>query len=41
MKKTLIAIAAGLFTVIATLMASSACWWGMYQPEEPASLREE
>jgi cyclic lactone autoinducer peptide len=28
-------------TVVATAMASSACFWFIYQPEEPACLREE
>jgi len=41
MKNRIIAIAAGLFTIIASLLASSACFWGMYQPEEPACLRNK
>ena len=44
MKKTKIAIltaAATLFALLASLVSSGACWWGIYQPEEPASLREE
>lgn len=42
MKKTsLIALAATVFTFIATLVASSACMWGWYQPEEPSSLQEK
>ena len=28
-------------TVVAAVMASSACFWFIYQPEEPACLREE
>ena len=28
-------------TVIASIVATSACFWGHYQPEEPKSLREE
>jgi AgrD protein len=28
-------------TIIAALVASSACYWFSYQPEEPASLRNE
>ena len=28
-------------TVIASIVATSACYWGHYQPEEPKSLREE
>lgn len=39
-KTTLIALAATVFTFVATLVASSACMWGFYQPEEPASLQE-
>ena len=35
-----IALAATLFTVIASLFASSACFWGFYQPEEPKSLKK-
>lgn len=42
MKKTsLIALAATVFTFIASLVASSACCWGWYQPEEPTSLQEK
>ena len=41
MKKTrLIALAATLFTVVASLVASSACFWGFYQLEEPKSLQK-
>ncbi len=41
MKKTsLFVIAATLFTFIASLVASSACLWGWYQPEEPTSLQK-
>ena len=41
MKKiSFIALAATLFTFIASLVASSACAWGWYQPEEPSSLQE-
>lgn len=39
-KTTLIALAATVFTFVATMVASSACMWGFYQPEEPASLQE-
>lgn len=38
--KTLMAVAA-LATVIASTVATSACHWCLYQPEEPKSLREE
>ena len=30
-----------VLTVAAAAMASSACFWFLYQPEEPACLREE
>lgn len=43
MKKSrisLLLIAATIFTFVASLVASSACIWGMYQPVEPASLQE-
>lgn len=41
MKKfSLIALAATLFTLIASVVASSACLWGFYQPNEPDSLRK-
>lgn len=39
-KTTLLALAATVFTFVATMVASSACMWGFYQPEEPASLQE-
>lgn len=34
-------VIAALSTVIAALIASSACLLFMYQPEEPKSLRDE
>ena len=30
-----------IYTVVAALVASSACYWFFYQPEEPASLRNK
>ena len=39
MKARLINAAAVMFTFVAALVASSACAWGFYQPEEPKSLR--
>jgi len=36
-----IAIIATLATFVATTVASSACAWYFYQPEEPKALREE
>lgn len=34
------AIIAAVATIVATIVASSACWAYIYQPEEPASLRD-
>jgi len=38
--KVLMAIAT-VSTVFASLVATSACFWANYQPEEPKCLREE
>ena len=38
--KVLMAVAA-FATVVASTVATSACWWALYQPEEPKALREE
>lgn len=38
--KVLMAIAA-FATVVASTVATSACIWAGYQPEEPKSLRDE
>lgn len=38
--KVLMAVAA-FATIFASTMATSACSWCMYQPEEPKSLRDE
>lgn len=32
---------ATIATVFASAVATSACYWYLYQPEEPKSLREE
>lgn len=40
-KTAMITAMATVFTLLATTLASSACWWGWYQPEEPTSLRKE
>ena len=32
-------VVAAIATVVASVVSTSACWWGMYQPEEPKSLR--
>ncbi|MEF9950990.1 MAG: cyclic lactone autoinducer peptide [Clostridium sp.] len=39
MKKFLMAVAT-LATVAASAVATSACLWAIYQPEEPACLEE-
>ncbi|MBU3109559.1 cyclic lactone autoinducer peptide [Clostridium gasigenes] len=38
--KILMAVAA-VATIFASTVATSACWWSMYQPEEPKCLRDE
>ncbi|WP_312654583.1 cyclic lactone autoinducer peptide [Proteiniclasticum sp.] len=40
-KKNLLTLMAALATVIATTMATSACFFYIYQPEEPESLRDK
>ncbi len=34
-------LVAAISTVVAAMIASSACYLFLYQPEEPASLRNE
>jgi len=34
-------IVAAVSTIMAAVLATSACWWFSYQPEEPESLKEE
>lgn len=41
MKKRLLTLAAAVTTLVAAMVASSACIWYAYQPEEPECLREE
>lgn len=41
MKKKLFSLAAVIMTAVAAVVASSACVWIAYQPEEPKCLREE
>ena len=41
MKKSLLAIASVIAVAFATLVATSACIWAFYQPEEPESLRDK
>lgn len=40
-KKTLLALAEKTLTKVAQNVSSSACYWGMYQPEEPECLKED
>ncbi|MEG1972958.1 MAG: cyclic lactone autoinducer peptide [Oscillospiraceae bacterium] len=40
MKSKILAAVSILATLAATLMASSACFWWVYQPEEPKSLQK-
>lgn len=39
--KKLYGMIAAVSTLVAALVASSACYFFIYQPEEPASLRNE
>lgn len=41
MKKRLYGSLATIATLIATIVATSACLWFWYQPAEPQSLRDE
>lgn len=41
MKKRILALVATVATVVASMVASSACLYFIYQPEEPKCLREE
>ena len=34
-------ILVSLATVVASIVATSACFWSHYQPEEPKCLRDE
>lgn len=40
-KKQLFTLIAVVTTFVAASVASSACWWYSYQPEEPKCLREK
>lgn len=40
MKTKVLAVIATLATLIASAVATSACWWYFYQPEEPETLKE-
>jgi len=41
LNKQLFTLIAVVTTLVATSVASSACWWFVYQPEEPKCLREK
>lgn len=41
LNKRLLTVLASMTTLVAALVASSACLWYTYQPEEPKCLREE
>ena len=41
MKVKIMMVVSALATVVAALAASSACFWWIYQPEEPASLQDK
>lgn len=40
MKAKLLGLVSIIATLAAVVVSSSACWFYMYQPEEPASLRD-
>lgn len=41
MKNRILMTVAAIATIIASLVATSACFWAHYQLEEPECLREE
>ena len=41
MKKKILMGIATIATIIASIMATSACFWSLYQPEEPECLKEK
>ncbi|WP_294401626.1 cyclic lactone autoinducer peptide [uncultured Clostridium sp.] len=41
MKNKVLMLVATCATVIASIVATSACIWSHYQPEEPKCLRDE
>jgi len=41
LNKRLFSLIAVVTTLVATSVASSACFWFYYQPEEPKCLREK
>ena len=40
-RKNLLSLVAALATVFATTIATSACFWYFYQPEEPKCLSDK
>ena len=40
MRKKLLSMISVIATLVATFVATSACFWWVYQPEEPKSLQE-
>lgn len=40
MKKRLVKCIAAVSMIAASVMATSACFWAVYQPEEPKSLQK-
>lgn len=41
MKKRVLMGLASIATVVASMVATSACIWSFYQPEEPECLRDD
>lgn len=41
LKSKALMLVAAFATVVASTVATSACFWCLYQPEEPKSLRDE
>ena len=41
MKNKILVSLATVATVVASIVATSACFWSHYQPEEPKCLRDE
>lgn len=39
--KLVMKLSAAFLTLLAVSTASTACFWGFYQPKEPKCLREE
>jgi len=40
-KRNILALLTAIITVFATTIASSACFWYFYQPEEPKCLNDK